>query len=162
MGIHKFPDIHQVKYSRNGIVQVDISMRRFTAQFDKAQFMLDSAVMTGMIPYMPMITGTFINNTKARSASIAGTGYVYAAAPPYGRFLYEGKTMVGETTGSAWARHGERKVLVSQYSGKTAAKEQLEYNKSKHPHATDHWFEAAKMRYGKNWVKLAKEVAGGG
>ena len=162
MGTFRFPDIHRVQYGRDVTVEVDISMQRFTNQFNRAQFALDSAVMTGMIPYMPMVTGTFINNTKARSASIAGSGYVYAAAPPYGRFLYEGKTMVGESTGSTWARHGEKKVLVSQYAGKTAAKEQLTYNRNAHPLATDHWFEAAKARFGKSWIKLAKKEAGGG
>ena len=162
MATHSFPDIHRVQSTHNALVRVDISMRRFTNQFNQAQFKLDSAVMTGMIPFMPMVTGTFINNTKARSAAIAGSGYVYAAAPPYGRFLYEGKTMVGETSGSAWAKYGERKVLVSQYAGKTAAQEQLTYNKTAHPLVTDHWFEAAKERFGKSWVALAKKEAGGG
>ncbi len=64
--------------------------------------------------HMPMQTGQFINVTKAMSAAVAGTGKVVAAAPPMGRFLYEGRTMVDEKTGSPWARKGARKVLVSQ------------------------------------------------
>ena len=157
-----FNDIHVLRNSNNVFIKADISMQRFGRQFDKAQYALDSAVMTDMIPYMPMVTGTFINETKAMSAAIAGTGYVYAAAPPYGRFLYEGKTMVGESTGSAWANIGEKKVLVSKYQGKTNAKEYLTYNKSAHPNVTDHWFDAAKRQHGKSWGRMVKKIAGGG
>ena len=162
MIMFEFNDIHVLKNSNNIMIKADVSMRRFTGQFSKAQFDLDSAVMTGMIPYMPMVTSTFIDETKAMSAAIAGTGYVYAAAPPYGRFLYEGKTMVGESSGSTWAKLGEQKVLVSKYAGKTAASEELTYNKSAHPKVTDHWFDAAKAKHGKSWARLVKKTAGGG
>lgn len=153
-----FPRIHV----RAEYYVLDIDPERFERQFGRAQFKLDSMVMTHMVPFMPMITSTFINNTMARSAAIAGTGYVYAAAPPYGRFLYEGKTMVSPTTGSTYAQKGEQKVLVSQYSGKTAAKENLEYTKTFHSKVTSHWFDAAKKLYGRNWIKTAKKIAGGG
>ena len=154
----KFPDVHikEPEYI------FDLDMVRFDRQFDKAQFQLDSMVMTHMVPYMPMITGTFINLTKARSASVAGTGYVYAAAPPYGRFLFEGKTMVSPSTGSTYAKKGEKKVLVSQYGGKTNASEYLNYTKTFHPQVSARWFEAAKARYGKSWARVTKEIAGGG
>lgn len=141
---------------------LDIDPSRFERQFARAQFDLDSTIMTHMVPFMPMITSTFINNTKAKSAAIAGTGYVYAAAPPYGRFLYEGKTMVSPSTGSTYAKKGEQKVLVSQYSGKTAAKENLEYTKTFHSGVVSHWFDAAKARYERNWIKMTKKIAGGG
>ena len=70
--------------------------------------------------------------------------------------------MVGEMTGSPWAMLGEKKVLVSQYAGKTAASENLTYNKSAHPQATDHWFDMAKVSHGASWIRLAKKTAGGG
>ena len=162
MKIHNFADIHTIKSDGDVTLKLDISMDRFSNQYNKAQYYLDSMVMTHMIPFMPMVTGTFINQTKAMSASIAGTGYVVAAAPPYGRFLYEGKNMVGESTGSAWAMRGEKKVPVSQYSGNTAAKEFLEYNKTAHPSVTDHWYEAAKRQHIKTWTRVVKRMAGGG
>lgn len=152
--------IAQVKYNyvkkdsgRNATIELDVDLSRFEKQYGKAQYMLDSMVMTSMVPYMPMITGTFVNVTKGLSAAIAGSGTVYAAAPPYGRFLYEGKVMVDEKTGSPWARPGARKVVTSQ---------NLEYSKNAHPKVTDHWFDAAKNAHGRSWVEATKRMAGGG
>ena len=153
---------HYRKNGRDIHIEMDVDLSRFNKQYGRAQYLLDSQIMTDMIPFMPMQTGTFINVTRGLSAAIAGTGKVYAAAPPMGRFLYEGKTMVDELTGSPWARPGARKVLVSQYSGKTAAKENLTYSKAAHPSVTDHWFDAAKKAHGKKWVLKARREAGGG
>ena len=108
--------------------------------------------------HMPMQTGQFINVTKAMSAAVAGTGAVVTAAPPMGRFLYEGRTMVDEKTGSPWARKGARKVLVSQYSGKTNAKPNLTYANGRQ----SHWFETAKERNANEWIAHVKRTAGGG
>lgn len=138
--------------------KIKLDTSRLQGNLEKAQFKLDSVVMTDMVPLMPMETGTFINTTKAQSAAIAGTGKVVAAAPPMGRFLYEGKTMVDEKTGSPWARKGAKKVLVSQYAGKTAARENLTYAHGR----TSHWFDKAKKEHLHKWVKITKETAGGG
>ena len=129
---------------------VEVDLKRFEKQFTDAQFKLDSAVMTDMIPYMPRVTGTFINVTKAMSAAMAGTGQVVAAAPPYGRFLYEGKVMVDSQTGSPWARKGAKKVVTNK---------DIKYS---NPKATPRWFETAKGQYMDEWAKLAKKTAGGG
>ena len=153
---------HYKKKSGDNIIELDVDLSRFNKQYGRAQWLLDNQIMTDMVPFMPMQSGTFINVTRGMSAAIAGSGKVYAAAPPFGRFLYEGKTMVDEVTGSPWARLGARKVLVSQYSGKTAAKENLTYSKAAHPSVTDHWFDAAKKAYGKKWVLKARREAGGG
>lgn len=140
-------------------IEVDVDLSRFQRQFSRAQFDLDSMIMNSMQPFMPMQAGPFIQVTRGISAALAGTGTVCAAAPPMGRFLYEGKTMVDIETGSPWARKGAKKVLVSQYSGKTNASENLTYGRTG---ATDHWFDAAKKKDGKAWVKKVKKVAGGG
>lgn len=142
--------------------KLTLDMIRFENQINAAQWFLDNQVMTDMVPFMPMITGTFINQTRARSAVIAGSGKVYAAEPPYGRFLYKGKVMVDELTGSTWARKGAKKVLVSQFSGKTKAKENLVFDKTAHPEVSAEWFEKAKSRYGTSWIRNVKEIAGGG
>ena len=162
MGTFKFPDLHVEKSSAEVHYTLNLDMDRFEGQFDKAQHMLDTQIMTDMIPYMPKVTGTFINRTLAMSASVAGSGYVYAAAPPYGRFLYAGKTMVSPSTGSTWAKYGEQKVLVSQYRGKTNAQENLTYNSSFNPRVTAEWYEEAKRRNGKRWINMTKGVAGDG
>ena len=153
---------HYRTRSGDNVIEMDVDLSRFNRQYGRAQYLLDSQIMTDMVPFMPMQSGTFINVTRGMSAAIAGSGKVYAAAPPFGRFLYEGKTMVDEATGSPWARKRARKVLVSQYSGMTAARENLEYSKAAHPKVTDHWFDAAKKHYGKKWIKKAKMMAGGG
>lgn len=131
-------------------VEMRINLSRFERQYEKAQFELDSAVMKDMVPYMPQQTGTFINVTKAMSASIAGSGTVVAAAPPMGRFLYEGKVMVDPQTGSPWARPGAKKVVTER---------DLKYS---NPKATPHWFDTAKKNHGKSWVNTVKKIAGGG
>ena len=152
--------IKRIRYVRDGEIlgiDMDIDLSRFYDQYSRAQFELDSMVMTDMVPYMPMETGLFVDITRAMSAAVAGTGKVVAAAPPRGRFLYEGKTMVDEKTGSPWARKGARKVLVSQYSGKTNAKPNLTYAHGRQ----SHWFEEAKKQHGKQWIAKTKRTAGG-
>ncbi len=138
---------------RNATIELDVDLSRFEKQYGKAQYVLDSMVMTSMQPYMPHQTGTFINVTKAMSAAIAGSGTVYAAAPPFGRFLYEGKVMVDPETNSPWARPGAKKVVTDK---------DLDYDKSHNPKVTDHWFDEAKKNHGKSWVKAVKKIAGGG
>lgn len=142
---------------------MDVDFKRFEKQFQKAQFYLDSQVMTDMVPYMPRVTGTFINLTKARSAAIAGSGEVVAAAPPYGRYLYMGKVMVDSQTGK-----GPRKIPKGpgefefryRHGAKLVATERpLKYS---NPKATPKWFETAKKMYGDSWVREVKKIAGGG
>ena len=132
-------------------VNMEIDLSRLNKQFDKAQYELDNMIMTSMIPFMPMQTGTFINVTRMMSAALAGSGKVVAAAPPMGRYLYEGKVMVGERTRSAWAEKGEKKVVTEK---------SIDYSKSAHPRAQSHWFEAAKKEYGEQWVKKVKKIVG--
>lgn len=143
-------------------INMYVDLSRFEKQYSRAQYGLDNMVMTSMIPFMPMETGTFINVTRAMSQAIAGSGRVYAAAPPFGRYLYYGKVMVDEATGSAYARPAARKVLVSQYTGKTAAKEDIVFSKARHPRVSKEWFEAAKRMNGRAWVEKARRIAGGG
>lgn len=133
-----------------GDIKVDVSLNRFEKQFQRAQFYLDSQVMTDMVPYMPHRDGIFVNLTRLQSAALAGTGKVIAAAPPQGRFLYEGKVMIDPVTGSPWARKGAKKVVTDRL---------LTYS---NPKATPHWFDTEKDAHGKAWVKGVKRIAGGG
>lgn len=137
------------KHGKGADIELDVDLSRFERQYEKAQYTLDSMVMTSMQPYMPHRTGTFINVTKAMSASLAGSGYVVAAAPPKGRFLYEGKVMVDLVTNNPWARPGARKIVTER---------DLKYS---NPKATPHWFETAKEKHGELWVRAVKKEAGG-
>lgn len=148
MGVKRIIKFDDIKVS-SGSMTVDVSMKKLANRFNKAQYELDSAIMTSMEPFMPRRDGTFINTTKAQSAALAGTGKVVAAAPPYGRFLYEGKVMIGEKSRSPWAKKGEKKVVTGRnltYSGGGQA----------------HWFDAAKGADLDEWVNLVKKTAGGG
>lgn len=138
------------KHGKGADIEMDVDLSRFEKQYGDAQKKLDSMVMTSMQPYMPHRTGTFINVTKSMSESIAGSGYVVAAAPPMGRFLYEGKVMVDPVTNSPWARAGAKKIVTDR---------DLKYS---NPKATPHWFDTAKEKHGKSWVKSVKKIAGGG
>lgn len=137
---------------KKGDMTLDLDLSRFEQSLEEAQFMLDSQIMTDMLPYMPMQTGTFQNVTRAMSAAIAGSGKVVAAAPPMGRFLYEGKVMVGVDSHSPFARYGEKKVVTDR---------DLQYSTAAHPKVEKKWFDAAKRDHGSDWVKMAKKVAGG-
>ncbi len=152
MAKRRFINPTKVKMKVNGATMT-LDLSRFEKQFQEAQFKLDSVVMTDMEPYMPKTTGTFINVTKAMSASLAGSGKVVAAAPPMGRFLYEGKVMVDEQTGSPWARKGAKKIVTER---------DLNYYKGKNPKVTDHWFDTAKEKHVEEWVAMTKRIAGGG
>lgn len=133
-----------------GDIKVDVSLNRFERQYERAQYYLDSQIMTDMVPYMPHRDGNFVNVTRLQSAALAGSGKVVAAASPMGRFLYEGKVMVDPVTGSPWARKGAKKVVTER---------PLTYS---NPKATPHWFDTAKDAHGKAWVKGVKRIAGGG
>lgn len=137
----------------DGRVSVKVDLSRFGDQIQKAQFWLDGQVMNDMVPFMPFRDGILVDTTRVRSASMQGTGKVCAGAPPYGRFLYEGKVMVDPETGSAWARPGARKVVTET---------PLNFDKTAHPSATDHWFDAAKSAHVKEWVRGVKKIAGNG
>ena len=60
--------------------------------------------------------------------------------------------MVDPVTGSPWARAGAKKVVTDR---------DLVFDKTAHPRATDHWFDAAKEQYVKSWAKGVKKRAGG-
>lgn len=143
-----FPSFSIVK----GDIKVNVSLNRFEKQFQEAQYWLDGLVFTDMEKYMPFRDGNMRNVSAIMSRSMQGSGQVIAGAPPYGRFLYEGKVMVDPVTGSPWARAGAKKVVTDR---------DLVFDKTAHPRATDHWFDAAKEQYVKSWVKGVKKRAGG-
>lgn len=147
-----------------GVMRLDLS--RFDAQFSRAQYELDSMIMMSMIPYMPAETGTFINVTQGMSQAMAGSGIVVAAAPPMGRFLYEGKKMVDSATGKGPSKipigPGEYILRYRKGAKLKPTDEPLHYSTHVNPQATDHWFNEAKKERGEEWIKKAKETAGGG
>ena len=145
---YQFPTFKVV----NGNVTAELNLKRFERQFEKAQFWLDGQVMQDVIPFMPFRDGNLVNVSKIHSAAMQGTGKVVVGTPPYGRFLYEGKVMIDPETKSPWARKGAKKIVTDR---------NLEFDKTAHPDATDHWFEPAKQKHGKAWLRGVKKIAGG-
>lgn len=143
-------------------IDMSIDLGRFEKQFSRAQYGLDEMVMTSMINYMPMDTGVFIDVTKAMSSALAGSGRVVAAAPPFGRYLYEGKVMVDSQTGKGPANIPGVGYRFRKGAKLKATSRWMEYSKHAHPDVTDHWFDKAKEQHCDQWVKKAKELAGGG
>lgn len=129
----------------NGTVKAEIHLDHINGNLTRAQYALDNQVMTDMVPLMPHNTGAFVNLTRAVSSAEAGSGLVCAAAPPMGRFLYEGKVMVDPETGSPWARKGAKKVVTDR---------PLKYS---NPKAVPHWFEVAKDEHLKEWIKVVED-----
>ena len=150
---------------KNLTIKANIDLGRIEGNIQKAQFALDSQVMTDMVPYMPMQTGNFIQRTRAMSAAIAGSGKVVAAAPPMGRYLYMGKVMVDSETGKGPARIpvGPNEYIFRFRKGAklVATERDLQFSKAANPKVTKQWFDAAKRDHGRDWVKLAKRTAGG-
>ena len=132
-----------------GDIKVDVKLDRFEKQFQEAQYYLDGQVMNDMVPYMPQRSNALINLTRLNSAALQGTGKVYAAYAIYGRYQYMGKVMVDPDTKSPWSKPGAKKIVTER---------PLTYG---NPKATPKWFDTAKEKHGKSWVKGVKRIAGG-
>lgn len=154
--------INGVHFKSPSGVRVDIDMTQFNQNLKLAQYWLDSQVMSDMIPLMPMDTGTFIHNTVSRSQSLAGTGVVCAAAPPYGRYLYYGKVMVDSETGKGarpiTLKTGEVIFRHRRGATLTPTSRPLTYQ---NPDAVPEWFEVAKEQHYRDWCDGVAKILGG-
>ena len=155
---NQVPDIHM---SGNGVT-ITVNMDKLNANLNKAQFWLDSQIMTDCEPYMPILTGTFKASTKAISQSLAGTGIVcVAASNPYGRYLYEGKVMVDGATGKgARPIHLKTGEVIFRYrkgAKLVPTNRPLTYS---NPSAKPHWFDVAKEAHETQWVDGVKRILG--
>lgn len=141
------PKIKGFSYA-DGNIKASLHFKHLNKNLARAQRELDKQIMNDMTRYMPKNTGTLITRTRARSASMAGTGLVCAAAGPYGRFQYYGKVMIDPVTGSPFAREDAEKVVTDR---------PLTYS---NPEARPKWFEAAKDKNLNKWVRLVKKEVG--
>ncbi len=114
----------------------------------RTQVYVDQEVIRLMAPYTPMITGT--TEKSATLGTKIGSGHIQQNAPN-ARYDYYGKLMVSSITGSAWARHGESKVLTNK---------DLVFNKSQHLKAGPFWFERSKTDNKYKILRGAQKVAG--
>lgn len=141
---HKIHKIQPITVNKKGMV-LELGTERLNRNLNDAQYELDSMIMTSMQRFMPMDQGRFINRVIAKNAALAGSGEVYAAVGPEGRFLYEGKVMIGEQSRSPWAKKGEKKVVTDR---------NLQYSRAG---AQSQWFDAAKEADGDKWQKVVDD-----
>lgn len=120
-----------------------------TDSFNTAQKFVDSECILLMVPYTPAL-----NKILYKSADLGtkiGSGHIIYQSP-YARYQYYGKLMVSSITGSAWARHGESKVLTDT---------KLTYTTFRHPLAGSYWFERMKADKLPQIMRGAAKHAGG-
>lgn len=149
VGIKKLGQMH-IKQSSD-CMSIDISFDRLARYMSASQRALDRQVLTDMVPFMPMESGHLVNETMAMNEPNIGSGELILDTTEYARFLYHGKEMIYEPTGSTWAPAGETKVVTDIT---------LNYNKAAHPNAGPEWFERAKEAKKRTWLKVAREAAG--
>lgn len=85
----------------------EILRRRGLEPGGRIQQMFTARCAAEMDPYVPMQQGILKNTRVSTTDSV-----IYNT--PYARFQYYGKVMVGIESGSAYARAGERKVVIDK------------------------------------------------
>jgi len=100
-------------------LDIEIDAIRIGKALDYAQDALDSQMWDLMKLYMPIDTGSLIQQTQALNESVSGEVYCYDPSIPYGHYQYEGKLYedpvyhVGAFYSPSygfWSRPGVKKV----------------------------------------------------
>lgn len=109
----------------------------------KVETILAAQVMKDTDKFVPALTGSLMQRTHIEN----GNTIVYPG--PSARFLYYGKVMIYEPTGSTWAPRNEHKVVTGR---------DLVMHKTMHPLATSHWFEVSKAVNLEKWLRVAEKA----
>ena len=116
---------------------------------------LGAQVMKDTDKFVPALTGSLTKRSYVESgyqenpapAKIEGSTIVYPG--PYARFLYYGKVMIYQPTGSTWAPKDEHKVVTGR---------DLVMHKTMHAQPTSHWFEVSKAVNLEKWIQVAEKA----
>lgn len=106
---------------------------------NEAEKTLAAQVMKDTDKFVPALTESLTQRAHVEESTIVYPG-------PYARFLYYGKVMIYEPTGSTWAPKNEHKVVTGR---------DLVMGKSMHPLASSHWFEVSKAANLEKWLRVA-------
>ena len=106
----------------------------------RAEAIMAVQVMKDTDKYVPARSGSLTMRTHIENNNTI----VYPG--PYARFLYYGKVMIYEPTGSTFAPKGEHKVVTDR---------DLVMHKTMHSLATSHWFEVSKAANTEKWLRVA-------
>lgn len=139
-------------------VKIKLDMDGAEKAMRRAQYALDGAIMQSMIPYMPKVTGSFIQRTVAKIAAVQGTGIVYAGVGPEGRYLYKGKVMVDAKTGKGPMNIPGVGLRYKLGAKLKATERELNFNKLANPDVQKEWFLPAKKKDLKSWIDQAQNA----
>ena len=117
----------------------------------KAQEIVAIQIMKDTEKYVPALTGSLSIRTH-----LDGNTIVYPG--PYARYLYYGKRMVDSKTGKGPMYIPEVGYRFRKYATLVATNTPLNYTKSMHPLATDHWFEVSKANNIDKWERVAERA----
>lgn len=121
-----------------------IAERKGLGKGGVVQKYIDSEVIRHCAPYAPHESGQM--QKSATLGTVIGSGEITYNSP-YAKYLYYGKVMVSPTTGSPWAKKGERKVLTDR---------NINYNGA--PKRGSYWFERMKKDHAKDILKGAEQL----
>ncbi len=139
-------------------VKIKLDMSGLDEAIQRAQYALDGAIMHSMIPFMPKVSENFIERTVAKSASVQGTGIVYAGVGPEGRYLYKGKVMVDAKTGKGPMNIPGVGLRYKLGAKLKATERELNFNKLANPDVQKEWFLPAKKKDLKSWIDQAQNA----
>ncbi len=120
----------------------------------KAENMIAHQMATDTEPFVPALTKSLVDRTK-----VIGNAVLYPG--PYARYLYYGKVMVDEYGNGPKRfadRFGNNVIRFPKGSKLHATDKNLIIQRSVHPQAQAHWFEASKVQNLEKWKRIAEKV----
>lgn len=133
----------------------DDIQRKLSLAASRAENGLAQKVAADTTLYVPALTLSMTNRTQ-----VHGNMIIYP--DPYARYLYQGKVMVNADTGKGPMKIvGENgvEVIRSRYGGKKVeTNRDLNIQRTVHPYAQSHWFEASKANNLEKWLRVADKA----
>lgn len=141
------------------IVRVDIKdlgiSTKLASSADKAEHAVAVQAAKDTEQYVPMLTGTFKNQTQVKGNLIIYKG-------PQARYLWHGKVMVDAVTGKGPAhfidKNGNEIIRFRKGARLKATDRDLVFTKTFHPDAQAYWFEASKAENLDQWKQVAAKA----
>ena len=129
--------------------------RKVESSAPKINHAMAQTVATGTSPYVPADSLNLDQRTRVVDRYIIYPG-------PYARVQHEGKVMVDAETGKGPAHYvdedGNEVIKFRRGATLRATSRDLEYDKTVHAKATDHWVEASTHDNIKKWVRVMKGI----
>ncbi len=108
-------------------------------------------IMKDTARFVPALTLSLTNRTR-----VIGNTIVYPG--PYARYLYYGKVMVNAATGKGPMYIPEVGYRWPRGAILKPTNRNLQFTKTVHRDATDHWMDISKQQNMKKWEKMAKRI----